>query len=91
MSRKSTGVSSESFVSALSSTDDLLTLDETDADVTEIKPLVNPGLLTAYSNNMQLVTCMNWRQNIPSGLRKKFSLLKNLKVWKMCKIVVLCF
>jgi len=29
---------------------------------------------------MQSVKCINWRQNIPNGLRKKFSLLKNLKV-----------
>ena len=43
-------------------------------------PLVEPGLLAAYGSCMQPVKCINWRQSIPKGFRKKFSLLKNLKV-----------
>lgn len=71
--------SSDSYVSAVSfnqANDE----DEADGGPAVIdKPFVDPGLLSAYKNHMQEVTCINWRQNV-SSLRKKFSLLKNLKV-----------
>jgi len=75
--------STDSYVSAVSSSGDLLEgkdLVDGMMDHGNLRPLVEPGLLSAYSAHMQSVKCINWRQNIPNGLRKKFSLLKNLKV-----------
>ena len=74
--------STESFVSALSSADDVIDIDVVDGGKTStlLKPLINPSLLSTYTNYMQPVTCINWRQNVPSAMKKKFSLLKNLKV-----------
>ena len=72
------GVSSESFVSAVMSHEDLMDFDEVDGPQT-VKPLVPPGLLSAYGHHLHLMTCMNWRQNLPSALRRKFSLMKNVK------------
>lgn len=81
LSIKTTG-SSESFVSAMSSTDDVIDIDMEDSTTkATFKTLVNPTLLSSYTNYMQPVTCINWRQNVPSAMRKKFSLLKNLKVF----------
>lgn len=76
---KKSGVSSESYVSAISSAEDFLQ-DKSDGSRMHFQPLVSPGLLLAYSNYMQPLSCINWQQNVPCCMRKKFSLLKNLKV-----------
>lgn len=71
--------STDSYVSAVSSSN-LIGEDEIDGrQEINRKPLVDPSLISAYTNYMQPVTCINWRQNVP-GTRNKFSLLKNLKV-----------
>ena len=75
-------------MSAVSSSGDLLEGEDSGGDFVDapmmdqahIDPLVQPGLLSAYTSYMQPVKCINWRQSIPNGLKKKFSLLKNLKV-----------
>lgn len=82
------GGSSISYVSAVS-TADLLEGDEVDGLFHGVGPLVRPGLLDAYSHYMQPITCINWRQNIPTNLRRKFNLLKNLKVFVFIFVVFL--
>ena len=73
--------SSSSYASAVSSVQDLsINLDEVDYPSFLVKPFCQPALLAAYASYLQPLTCINWRQKIPSDLQKNFSLLNNLKV-----------
>ena len=70
----------ESFISAVASREDLVSLDVTDAAPTCSKPLILPALAGLYGQHLKRATCSNWKCVPPEELSRRCSLLTNLKV-----------
>ena len=74
------GSSMDSFISAVSSKEDLVSFDATDGPCNSFKPLISPALAKLYGEHLTKTTCSNWKYKISEDLHRRRSLINGLKV-----------
>ncbi len=74
------GSSLDSYISAVSSKEDLVSFDVTDGPQIGYKPLIPPALASLYGEHLRRTMCSNWKHKIPEELHRRYSLMDGLKV-----------